>query len=74
MKRIVVALMLALLLAAGCSRGTPKAVTPETSHNFGDVPVITDMKKAGLKEFLIANEGTSDLKLKGVKVKLLEGC
>lgn len=75
MKRIAIPALLALIvLVTGCSRGTPKAVTPETRHDFGDVPVVTDMRDGKLKEFVIMNDGTADLRLTDVQVKLLEGC
>ncbi|MFZ5827532.1 MAG: hypothetical protein ACOY94_24785 [Bacillota bacterium] len=75
MKRTAgVALLALALLVAGCSKGTPKAVTPVTSHDFGDVPVVTDMRDAKIKEFMIINDGTADLKLRDVQVKVLEGC
>lgn len=75
MKRsLAIILAVLALLAAGCSKGTPKAVVPETSHDFGNVPVITDMRDAQLKEFIIRNDGTGDLKLAKAQVKLLEGC
>lgn len=76
MKRLAGAVLLAALalLAAGCSKGSPKAVTPETSHDFGDVPVVSDMQDARVKEFVIMNDGTADLRLRDVQVKLLEGC
>lgn len=75
MKQILTVVLLGLaLVAAGCSKGAPKAVTPETSHDFGDLPVVTDMKDGKVKEFVIMNDGDGDLKLKDVQVKLLEGC
>lgn len=74
MKRLALGLLLGFALLAGCSRGTPKAIVPETSFDFGDVPVVTDMRKAQLKEFVIMNEGTGDLRLKEPQVKILDGC
>ncbi|MFZ5815765.1 MAG: hypothetical protein ACOY93_10750 [Bacillota bacterium] len=75
MKRmgLMAAVVLSLLLA-GCSGRAPRVVTPETRHDFGDVPVTMDMREARLKEFVIMNEGTADLKIKDVQVKILEGC
>lgn len=65
----------ALLALAGCAGGgTPKAVTPVTTHDFGDVPVSSDPKDLRTKEFVIQNTGTADLKLSNLQVKLLEGC
>lgn len=65
----------AALVATGCSSGAPQAVAPETSYDFGDVPVVTDMVRgAKYKEFVIRNDGTKDLKLSNIQVKLLEGC
>lgn len=74
MKRAVLLLVVALALLAGCSKGAPKAVTNETEHDFGDVPVTDDMSQAELKEFVIANDGTADLRLSNVQVQTLEGC
>lgn len=75
MKRIGLALILgSLLLVLGCSKGTPMAVALPGFHDFGDVPVVTDMSKAKVKEFFIRNEGTATLKLEKPQVKLLEGC
>lgn len=76
MKRGLLALVAGTLLLTGCSAasGTPKAVTPVDSHDFGNVPVTDDMKAARLKRFEIRNEGTSNLKLTGLQVRLLEGC
>jgi len=76
MKRIAfVALAALTVLLAGCTvAGKPKAVTPDTKVDFGDVPVVADMNQAKKKEFVIWNEGTAALKLSDVKVKLLEGC
>lgn len=82
MKKGLLALAAGTLVVAGCassgapssSPDGPKAVTPVTSHDFGNVPVTDDMSKAVKKEFVIKNEGTSDLKLSNLQVKLLEGC
>jgi hypothetical protein len=68
------ALLLALAVLAGCSKGTPKVVTNETEHDFGDVPTTSDMSQAELKEFVIANDGTGDLRLSNIQVQTLEGC
>lgn len=38
------------------------------------MPVVTDMRDAKLKTFVIKNEGTANLKLRNVEVKLIEGC
>lgn len=74
-KRLCLALAAVLVLLAGCSRaGAPVAVGAPLKHDFGDVPVVTDMNLAKTKEFVIRNEGTADLKLTGVQVKLLQGC
>lgn len=62
------------LLVAGCGGAPSKAVTRETWFDFGDVPVVTDMAGTRYKDFAIANEGTGDLKLSDIQVKLLEGC
>ncbi len=66
----------AILAVAGCSggSGSPKAVIPEDEVNLGDVPVVTDMSKAVVKQFTIKNEGNSPLKLSNLQVKTLEGC
>ncbi|HYG60420.1 MAG TPA: hypothetical protein VD902_20305 [Symbiobacteriaceae bacterium] len=77
MKRLLAAAVTtAAVLVAGCSGGgTPKAVTPETEVNFGDVRMTTDhVKDTVSKEFFIKNEGTGDLKLSDLQVKLLQGC
>ncbi len=82
MKKLMLALAGAALVLAGCgSSGAPggapegpKAVTPTTSHDFGDVPVTEDMSKAVKTEFVIKNEGSGDLKLSNLQVKLLQGC
>ncbi len=71
---VLVLITLTLVLVAGCGGAPPKAVTPETWFDFGDVPVVTDMAGTRYKEFAIKNEGTGDLKLSDVQVKLLEGC
>ena len=67
--------LLAVVLA-GCAGvgGTPKAVSPETKVDFGDVPVTNNMNEAKSKEFVIRNEGTGNLKLSDLQVKLLQGC
>ena len=71
----VTAMLLASIAIAGCSGGgTPKAVTPVTTHDFGNVPVVTDMKDGKQQAFIIQNEGTGDLRLSNLQVKLLEGC
>lgn len=72
----VTATLLALLAVAvvGCTAGTPKAVVPQTRHDFGDVPVVADMSKVRVKEFVIKNEGSGNLKLSDIQVKTLEGC
>lgn len=76
-KRVALTALAAALLA-GCSAapagGAPKAVAPETSHDFGNVPVVTDMRLARTKQFTIKNEGTGDLRLSNLRVKVLEGC
>lgn len=76
MKRAFYALLLSIsLVVAGCSAaGTPKAVTPETSVDFGNVPVVVDMTQAQRKRFVIKNEGTANLKLSKIQVKVLQGC
>lgn len=74
LKRAVLLLVVALALLAGCSKGAPKAVTGENEHDFGDVPVSNDMSQAKLKEFVIANDGTADLRLSSVQVEVREGC
>jgi hypothetical protein len=66
--------LIGAVLLAGCSSGTPKAASPETKYDFGDVPVVTDMSQGKTREFVIKNEGTGDLKITGVQVKLLQGC
>lgn len=68
--------LVALLGLAGCAGGggAPKAATPVTTHDFGDVPVSSDPKETRTKEFVIQNAGTADLKLSNLQVKLLEGC
>ncbi len=81
MKRILPALLLLAVVLAGCGGASdggtssgpkePKAVAPVTEHNFGEV-LTTAAEKT--KEFTIKNEGTADLKITGVQVKLLEGC
>lgn len=75
MKRVLLSLISGALILVGCSTsGVPKAVTPVDSHDFGNVPVTNDMKAARLKRFEIKNEGTSNLKLSNLQVRLLEGC
>lgn len=76
MHRYLLALLAAAaVLVGGCGAGgTPKAVTPETRHDFGDVPVTADMNKAQFKRFVIKNEGAGDLKLGTPQVRLLDGC
>lgn len=66
----------AMLALAGCAGGggVPKAATPVTTHDFGDVPVSSDPKDTRTKEFVIQNTGAADLKLSNLQVKLLEGC
>lgn len=73
MKRLFAAVLAVVaLLAVGCSGGgAPKAVAPESKFDFGDVPTTAEMKH---HTFQIANEGTGDLKITGVQVKLLKGC
>lgn len=72
MKKWLLALTAAALLVAGCSGGgAPKAVAPEMTFDFGDVLTTADTKT---HEFAIKNEGTGDLKLGDVQVKLLQGC
>lgn len=74
-KRILLLLLAGgLLLLAGCAKGEPKAVMPESKYDFGNVPIVTDMSQAKTKEFFIKNEGKGDLKLSNVQVKLLQGC
>jgi hypothetical protein len=69
-------LLAGVLLLAGCSAAgkAPKAVVPEDSIDFGDLPVVSDMNQAKTKTFVIKNEGTGDLKLSDLQVKTLEGC
>lgn len=74
MKRAVLLLLVVLALLAGCAKGTPKVVTEETEYDFGDVPVTTDPSQVRFKEFVIANEGTADLRLSNIQVQTLEGC
>lgn len=75
MKRILLGLLLLLALAAaGCGGGAPAVVAPETSYDFGKVPMSNDPDATRYKEFVIKNEGTGNLKLTGVDVKLLKGC
>lgn len=74
MKRAILALLLSLAVLTGCSKGVPKAVASETEHDFGEVPVTNDMSQARLKEFVIMNDGTADLRLSNVQVQTLEGC
>lgn len=75
MKRVALILAaVSLLFVAGCSKGQPRAVTPETEVDFGKVPVVNDMSKARIKEFFIRNEGTADLRITEGKVVLLDGC
>lgn len=74
MNRILPVLLLLAVVLTGCAGAagsTPKAVTPVTEHNFGDIPTTADVKT---QEFTIKNEGTGDLKISGVQVKLIEGC
>lgn len=73
-KTLLAGLVLVSAVLAGCSSGQPRAVTPETSWDFGDVPVSNDMSKAERKQFFIRNEGTAPLKIKDVQMKLLQGC
>lgn len=75
MKRILLlVLTLAAFLAVGCSSGTPKATSPETRFDFGDVVMTDDMNDVKRHEFFIKNDGTGDLKLSDLQVKLLKGC
>jgi len=76
MKRILALLLvLTAVLAVGCSGGgSPKATTPETKFDFGNVVMTNDHNDAKKHEFFIKNEGTADLKLSDLQVKLLEGC
>lgn len=74
MRHWIPSLLLALALLAGCAKGLPKAATPETEYDFGDVPVTADMSQAELKEFVIKNEGTANLQLGQVQIKTIEGC
>jgi hypothetical protein len=73
LKRILLALMaLVALIAVGCSAGgAPKAGSPEAKFDFGDIPTTADMQ---YHDFVIRNDGASDLKIGDVQVKLLEGC
>lgn len=73
MKRTILSLLLIAVLA-GCSRAAPRAVTSEAAYDFGDVPVAIDMTQTRLKEFVIMNDGTADLRLTGIDVQVLEGC
>lgn len=76
MKRFlpVILLFLAALLAGCSAGGTPEAITPETEHNFGNVPVTNNMNEAKLKWFSIKNSGSAALRLSDIQVKTLEGC
>lgn len=74
MKRATLALLTVLIVLTGCSKSAPKAVTTETAHDFGQVPVTNSMSQARLKEFVIMNDGTADLRLSNVQVQTLEGC
>lgn len=69
-------LVITVALLAGCSATPklPKAVVPISEVDFGDVPVIHDMRDAKLKPFFIRNEGEADLTLGKAEVKTLEGC
>lgn len=75
-RRLLPLLGLLALLLAGCSAigGTPRAVAPETRHDFGDLPTSLNAKDRRFHEFVIRNEGTGDLKLQEPELKLLEGC
>ena len=75
-RRLLPLLALLALLLTGCSAfgGTPRAVVPQTSHDFGDVPTSLNSKDRLVHEFVIRNEGTGNLKLQEPLVKLLEGC
>lgn len=77
----MVLLVSTLLLVTGCgdtagtaASGVPKAVTPMTSFDFGNVPVTTDMNGARLQQFFIENAGTASPRLSDIQVKTLEGC
>lgn len=76
MKRWLPALALSgILLISGCgSSGSPRAETPETEVDFGNVPVVMSMDEAKLKRFDIKNTGTADLRLKNIRIQVLEGC
>ena len=76
MRRLfLTALAGATLLLSGCSSGTPKVVLPESSFNFGDVPVVQDMHKDAKHHlFVIKNEGTANLRITSANVRLLQGC
>ncbi|HEY3367202.1 MAG TPA: hypothetical protein VGK74_19270 [Symbiobacteriaceae bacterium] len=76
MRKFLLALAVVMtVLIAGCSGtvsgGAPKATSPETTFDFGDVPVTADMLH---HSFTIQNTGNADLKLSDVQVKLLQGC
>lgn len=74
MRKAALGLLLGAALLAGCTAGRPQVVAPETSYDFGKVPVITDRSQVLTKEFVIRNEGNAPLKLGEVQVKTLEGC
>lgn len=72
-----VALVLAALLLAGCAQapsGPPRAVTPVTRVDLGEVPVVTDMRLAKFVRFELKNSGGANLKLGRIEVATLEGC
>lgn len=68
-------LALVAFLVTGCAAGgKPLAVTPETSHDFGQVKMSNDPKDVKRKQFVIRNEGKGNLKLEPPQVKTLQGC
>lgn len=63
-----------LSVLVGCPEAVPKAVTSETEHDFGDLPVKTDQSQVRVKKSVIMNDGTADLQLSDVEIQTLEGC
>lgn len=71
---VVVLSTVVVLAGCGAAGGQPKAMTPQTRIDLGDVPVSNDMKDVRTHEFVIRNDGTGKLKLGAARVKTLEGC
>ncbi len=72
-------LLTALLVLSGCATAAPagavpKVAVPETTYDFGNVPVTRNAKDTLYRSFSIRNEGNADLRLSDIQIKTLEGC